>query len=249
MVYTYIPNPTITSAVSNSRCGEGTVTLTAAADSGTVSWYDAPTGGSLVATGNSFTTPSLTSTTTYYVEATNGTCPSISRTPITATISVTSPPIATANQTFCASEIVGYIAVIPSGPSIIWYDAPTGGNVVPDNTVIVSGTTYYASQTINGCESTVRTPVTMTLGGCLGIRDFETNVIQLYPNPVLDSLTISSTENMSSIEVVNMLGQVIFANKINEIETQVDMSRYATGTYIIRVMVDTKVEIFKVIKK
>ena len=249
VVYTYIPNPTITSAVSNSRCGEGTVTLTAAADSGTVSWYDAPTGGSLVATGNSFTTPSLTATTTYYVEATNGTCPSISRTPITATISVTSPPIATANQTFCASEIVGYIAVIPSGPSIIWYDAPTGGNVVPDNTVIVSGTTYYASQTINGCESTVRTPVTMTLGGCLGIRDFETNVIQLYPNPVLDSLTISSTENMSSIEVVNMLGQVIFANKINEIETQVDMSRYATGTYIIRVMVDTKVEIFKVIKK
>lgn len=249
VVYTYIPNPTITSAVSNSRCGEGSVTLTAAADSGTVSWYDAPTGGSLVATGNSFTTPSLTSTTTYYVEATNGTCPSLSRTPITATISVTPPPIATANQTFCASEIVGYIAVIPSGPSIIWYDAPTGGNVVTDNTTIVSGTTYYASQTINGCESTVRTPVTMTLGGCLGNQEFETNVIQLYPNPVLDSLTISSTENMSSVEVVNMLGQVIFANKINEIETQVDMSRYATGTYIIRVMVDTKVEIFKVIKK
>jgi hypothetical protein len=249
VVYTYIPNPTITLAGSTSRCGEGSVTLTTAADSGTISWYDAPTGGNLVATGTSFTTPSLTSTTTYYVEATNGTCPSISRTPITATISVTSPPIATANQTFCSSEIVGYIAVIPSGPSIIWYDAPTGGNVVPDATAIVSGTTYYASQTINGCESTVRTPVTMTLGGCLGNQEFENNVIKLYPNPVIDELTISSTETMSKIEVVNMLGQVIFTNNVNEMETNIDMSRFATGTYIIRVLVDTKVEIFKVLKK
>jgi PKD repeat protein len=250
VTYTYIPNPTITSAGSASRCGAGSVTLTTSADSGTISWFTAPTGGSSIATGTSFVTPSLGSTTTYYVEAANGTCISSARSAITATISVTSPPIATANQTFCAGEIVGNIAVIPSGPSIIWYTAATGGTVVPNGTALVSGTTYYASQTINSCESTSRVAVTMTLGTCLGIKDFEANVIQLYPNPVIDLVTISSTEIMTKIEVVSMLGQLIYTDEINAIETKVDLSRYASGTYLIRVAAeDNKIKTFKVIKK
>lgn len=249
VVYTNIPLPNITSITPATQCGSGSMTLGATADSGTISWYDAPTGGNLVATGTSYTTPVLSSTTTYYVESTNGSCTSSTRTAVTATISVTNPPIATANQTFCASEIVGYIAVIPSGPSIIWYDAPTGGNVVPNNTALVSGTTYYASQTISGCESTVRTPVTMTLGACLATEEFDVNTIQLYPNPVIDIVTVSSSEMMTKIEIVNMLGQMVYSNTIKETETQLDMTRYASGSYIIRVLTDDKVKTFKVIKK
>ena len=56
--------PTTTSA---SRCGTGSVTLTASG-TGTLLWYDAPTGGNLVNTGTSFSTPSLTTTTNYYVQ-------------------------------------------------------------------------------------------------------------------------------------------------------------------------------------
>ena len=250
VTYTYIPTPTITSNGSASRCGAGSVTLTTSADSGTISWYDASTGGNLVATGTSFVTPSLSGTTTYYVEAANGTCISSARTAITATINVTSPPIATANQTFCSGELVGYIAVTPSGSSITWYNAATAGSVVPNNTPIVSGTTYYASQTVSACESTTRVAVTMTLGTCLGTEEFVTNTIKLYPNPVINLVTISSTEIMTKIEVVNMLGQLVFSDKINEIETNVDMSRYASGTYLIRVSAgNDKVKTFKVIKK
>ena len=250
VTFTNIPIPNITSAGSASRCGAGSVTLTTSADSGTISWYDASTGGNLVATGTSFVTPSLSVTTTYYVEAANGTCISSPRTVITATINVTSPPIANASQTFCNGEIVGNIAVIPSGPSIIWYNAATGGTVVPNGTALVSGTTYYASQTVSACESTTRVAVTMTLGSCLGTEEFVANTIKLYPNPVIDLVTISSTEIMTKIEVVNMLGQLVFSDKINEIETNVDMSRYATGSYLIRVSAENdKVKTFKVIKK
>ena len=241
--------PSLLSTAGGNNCGPGTVVLNATADSGTISWYNASTGGTLLGTGNSFTTPSISTTTIYYVEASNGTCSS-NRLPVTASISSTSPPIATANQTFCAGEAVGNIVVIPSGPSIIWYDAPTGGNVVLNSTTLVSGTTYYASQTVNSCESTVRTPVTMTLGGCLGNEEFEVNVIKLYPNPVIDFVTISSTQTMTKVEVVNMLGQLIFVKSINEIETNIDMSSYASGSYLIRVIADdNKVQTFKVIKK
>ncbi len=49
----------------DSICGAGTVNLSATG-SGTLSWYDAPINGNLVNTGTAFS-PSLSSTTTYYV--------------------------------------------------------------------------------------------------------------------------------------------------------------------------------------
>ena len=51
------------------RCGPGSVTLNVTG-AGTLKWYDAATGGNLLTTGASYTTPSLTSTTNYYVEQT-----------------------------------------------------------------------------------------------------------------------------------------------------------------------------------
>lgn len=54
--------------VDASRCGSGTVTLTASGSSD-ILWYDAPTGGNLVNTGSTFSTPILNNTTVYYVES------------------------------------------------------------------------------------------------------------------------------------------------------------------------------------
>jgi PKD repeat protein len=48
-------------------CGPAAVTLSATA-ANTVNWYDAQTGGNLVHIGTSYTTPTLSSSTTYYVE-------------------------------------------------------------------------------------------------------------------------------------------------------------------------------------
>lgn len=237
---------TITSTTPASRCDAGSLTLNATSNVGTLSWYDAPSGGTLLGTGTSFTTPSISVSTTYYVEATNGSCTS-SRIAVTASIIPTAAPTGFENQTFCAGETVGLISV--TGSNIIWYDAPTGGNVIPSGTALVSGTTYYGSQTVTSCESPTRLAVTMTLGGCLGTEEFVANVIKLYPNPVVDFVTISSTEMMTNLEVVNILGQIVFSKSVNENETTIDMSRYSSGSYIVRVLVDDKVKIFKVIKK
>lgn len=60
--------PTITGTTPAGRCGTGTVTLAAATNAGsTPVWYAAQTGGSSLATGNTYTTPSLTATTNYWV--------------------------------------------------------------------------------------------------------------------------------------------------------------------------------------
>jgi hypothetical protein len=68
----------VTATVPAARCGTGTVDLSATPSSGaTINWYAAATGGSPLASGSSFTTPSIASTTTYYAAATTASAGSL----------------------------------------------------------------------------------------------------------------------------------------------------------------------------
>jgi len=49
--------------------------------------------------------------------------------------------------------------LLPNGANIKWYATAASGTSLPSNTVLVDGTHYYASQTINGSESTARLDV------------------------------------------------------------------------------------------
>jgi hypothetical protein len=59
------PSPTGTGA---SGLGPASFNLSATGTGGALSWYDMPSGGTLLTTGPSYTTPVISSTTTYYVE-------------------------------------------------------------------------------------------------------------------------------------------------------------------------------------
>lgn len=79
---TTITIPRMAGTTASSRCGTGTLTLEATAIDGIINWYDSPNETTPIATGNTFTTPVLSNTTTYYTDAG---CIS-ERKPITATI-------------------------------------------------------------------------------------------------------------------------------------------------------------------
>lgn len=65
--------PAILSATGATVCPGQAATLSATADAGvTLTWYDAQTGGNIVGTGNSYTTPALAATTDYWVTASTG---------------------------------------------------------------------------------------------------------------------------------------------------------------------------------
>jgi Zn-dependent metalloprotease len=65
--YITINPPAAPTANGTQICNPGSVTLNATG-SGQISWYTQQIGGTAVGTGNSYTTPSISSTTTYYVE-------------------------------------------------------------------------------------------------------------------------------------------------------------------------------------
>lgn len=137
------------------------------------------------------TTPTInvtpSETTTYWVDVTtNGnTC----RKSITITVNKPIAPTGATNQKFCNSKTIADL--VANGTGILWY--ATASSTTPlNNTLLLSnGSHYFASQTINGCESSSR---------------FETTVsIIIVPNSIGESKQTLCIENEPSIKniVVN----------------------------------------------
>jgi hypothetical protein len=90
--------PTFTSVTDGNRCGNGVVNLQAVPNLGSVThWYDSP-GGNLLATGNNFITPSLTTSTVYYAQA--------KASGATATIGLTSPSSISGARTVLTEQVI-----------------------------------------------------------------------------------------------------------------------------------------------
>ncbi len=84
---TKIVIPIVTSTGSAEQCGPGSLVINADSSSGNIVWFDAPTGGNQLGTGNIFNTPIINATTTYYALATPGSgCTEGARVPVVATI-------------------------------------------------------------------------------------------------------------------------------------------------------------------
>ncbi|GAA0871815.1 hypothetical protein GCM10009117_09610 [Gangjinia marincola] len=73
--------------------------------------------------------------------------------------------------------------------------------------------------------------------------------MDIFPNPAIDRLNISSVENIRDIAIINTLGQTVLKKVINAQETSIDVSGLATGMYFINAGIGTKTALYKLIKK
>jgi len=77
-------------------------------------------------------------------------------------------PTGATSQSLCTTASPTVADLTATGIAIQWYAASSGGTVLPNATALANNTHYYASQTMNGCESISRLDVTVTLlGGTL----------------------------------------------------------------------------------
>ncbi len=95
------PTFTGTGAVDQGICSGTAATFTGTPSyaAATISWWDSPVGGMQLGTGNSYTTPSLTSTTTYYVQEDYAGCPSSTRADIDAIVTAVAVTLVPINVT------------------------------------------------------------------------------------------------------------------------------------------------------
>jgi gliding motility-associated-like protein len=136
-------------------CSGNSTTLTVTNPTETYNWYTTASGGTTFLSANTFTTPILYDTTSYYVETFNGQCSSIRNLVRVNVNPIPTAPTTTDTISYCLNESA--IALSPNGTNYIWYTSSSGGvgtTTAPVPSTIASGvTTYYVSQILNNCES------------------------------------------------------------------------------------------------
>jgi hypothetical protein len=145
-------NPTSITASANPICNSFSSLLTANGASGTVYWYTESCGGTQVATGSTYTVSPTTST-TYYARNYNNSQFSAGCASVTVTV----------NQPSFTPGTFTVANLQATGSNIKWYAASTGGTALLSTEVLVNTHHYYASQTVNGVESTARFDATATI--------------------------------------------------------------------------------------
>lgn len=141
----------IQSTTPGSRCGTGSVNLSATAAAGnTIKWYANATGGAALGTGASFATPSISANTTYYAEASIGgsTVGCVSaRTAVLATVNA-APVVNLGNDTFlCGGTGSITLNAANTGATYLWSTGATTSSI----TVTTVGTYHVTVTGANTC--------------------------------------------------------------------------------------------------
>ena len=92
----------------------------------------------------------------------------------------------------------------------------------------------YAIEATNqfGCSSSDEILVTLT--SCASLEEI-TNSIQLYPNPTLDFVQITSTEQLGMIRLFSSEGKLVFEQNASENEVKISLLDFSPGVYTLQI--------------
>ncbi|HLU84925.1 MAG TPA: T9SS type A sorting domain-containing protein [Vicingaceae bacterium] len=118
---------------------------------------------------------------------------------------------------------------------------------------VTTNTDYYVQVwSCTGCrvESSATGLFTILVqDGILSNNEVALATVELFPNPVKNSLTINASHEISKIEVYNLLGQRMLQNSTNTLETELDLAALKSGMYLVKVYSLGSEQTFKVLKE
>ncbi|MBD2754721.1 Ig-like domain-containing protein [Spirosoma validum] len=118
-------------------------------------WYGTDANGGIGSTAAPVPSTDTPGEKTYYVTQTVTGCENSPRTPIVVTVKPKPTAPGTSPVSYCVGQAASVLTA--TGTNLKWYTAQTGGTplaVTPTpSTTVASSTTYYVSQTVDGCES------------------------------------------------------------------------------------------------
>ena len=103
--------------------------------------------------------------------------------------------------------------------------------------------------TLNGYRSSLKnTAVSMNCNGSVGtgFNNYQLKNLEIYPNPTLGKLTISSANKINTLSISNIIGkELLFAKDF--LANTIDLSSYESGVYFINISTDKGAHIEKII--
>ena len=148
--------------------------------------------------------------------------------------------------------------VITITTNVLHSDAATGNQWYNQNGLINAATSqnytatangnYFTIVTVNGCKSDSSNIIPYSAVGITSVKN--NSSFTIYPNPVSSELIIESdgSNNGTSFEILNTIGQVIFKGKLVG-KTVVQTSAFTTGIYILKLESGKTFEFKKIIKE
>jgi gliding motility-associated-like protein/uncharacterized repeat protein (TIGR01451 family) len=180
-------------------CSGQTTTLTASQSVGeTIAWYDAATGGTLLASTTAYTTVSLTVPTTFYVAITRNGCLNSERFPVLVSINnPIAPTVSASPSNLCAGESTAITVQAPvTGTIYNWYDALTAGNLVGTGITFTTpslavSTNYYVEAVIGSCSSSTRSQAVITVSALPAVPTVASSTV-IIPSGQVVTLQVSN---------------------------------------------------------
>jgi uncharacterized repeat protein (TIGR01451 family) len=113
------------------------------------------------------------------------------------------------------------------------------GDVIPNTANIYFD--YNAPITTN--------TVTTTVIANLGNENFAFSNLNYFPNPVKNSLSISNTSIIDSVEITSILGQQMLSQKVKSLQTEINLSEFSNGIYFVKVTSQGQEKTIKIVKE
>ena len=175
-----------------------------------IQWYDAATGGNILDPSSALSDGQL-----LYASQTENSCESVTRLEVSVEIDIIPDPILiTTELEFCLAReaTLADLEVDEQGFALEWYDSFSGGNMLPMDTLLEDGVSYYATlyDAASGCESLMRLEVVPTVIPCEVVIY---NAISLNDNGMNDYMVIENAEYFpdNSLEVYNRDGHLLYS--------------------------------------
>lgn len=126
----------------------------------------------------------------------------------------------------------------------ITYNANDGRCICKDSTAILTVSTELSTAFTNGCHSFISTNTIS--------HNMETQAI-VFPNPtstkVIFSINTASLSEHDAISLYTLLGTQLYSSTLNSYHTEIDLTNYPQGVYILTATISGVIKTFKIIKE
>ncbi len=230
-----IPEPVVQTAIS---CGPGAVALSCTS-TGTNYWYDQPNTTIPLDSGNTFTTPFLTQSDTFYVSAldTISGCYSYKKA-VPVYIYGTATASLVLEDTICnIAPSFPLTGGLPLG-GVYSGSAVSNGSFNPAQAAIGNNTIIYTYTDSNSCSASDTSYLNVEI--CTSIDEKENSGIRIYPTVSSEYITIDGYGNSLNglqIIIMDLLGNVVYTEKINNnfTEFKINIPHLSSGKYQIQI--------------